>query len=139
MCRAFFRLSDLSHVNRRGAVLREVLPQTLTTGEVASAVKVPGEVDASKVLNVSVPVAFGATAPGPWPAFDPYAIVQFFAAASVTRFTSMVDPETATVPHVDVTYPAALAVVDGADHPEATTTAIAPSVGSPGTELEFAL
>jgi hypothetical protein len=44
---------------------------TLTAGEVASVVAVPVEVDCSEAVNVSVPVAGGALAPGPEPALDP--------------------------------------------------------------------
>jgi hypothetical protein len=43
----------------------------LTTGELASNVRAIGDVEASEVLKVSVPVVVGATAPGPWPDFDP--------------------------------------------------------------------
>ena len=58
--------------------------------------------------------------------------MQVAPAASVTAGTWIVMPETPTAPHVEAVNPALVPVVDGADQPEATVTAIRPALRPPG-------
>jgi hypothetical protein len=86
----------------------------------------PADVDFSCVVQVCAPVVDVAVAPGPLLAVDPYVIVNVLPAARVSDATVMVLPATLSVPALDVEYPAALAVVDGALQPLGTATVTAP-------------
>ena len=98
---------------------------TLTVGEDARAVDVPVAVDFSDTAKLDDPTAPGDTAElAPPPA--PYVTVRAELDARVTPLTVIVWPATLTVPLDAVVYPAVPAEVDGALHPDGTTTDTAP-------------
>src|SRR5436305_967003 len=86
-------------------------------GDEAMAVSVPPDVDFSCVGQVCAPVEDVAVAPGPPLAVEPYATVNVPPPAIVSDETVIVLPDTVSVPELEVVYPAAEPVVEGALQP----------------------
>src|SRR5919204_668922 len=86
----------------------------------------PPDVDLSCTCHVCAPVDDVAVAPGPPLPVLPYVIVNVLPAASVSDETVMVLPETVSEPALEVEYPAALDVVEGALQPLGTASVTAP-------------
>ena len=95
-------------------------------GDEEMLVSEPPDVEASCTCHVCAPVDDAAVAPGPPLAVEPYVIVNVLPAASVSDETVMVLPETLSVPALDIEYPAAEPVVDGALQPLGTASVTEP-------------
>src|SRR5690242_9155427 len=80
-------------------------------------VSVPADVDFSCVVHVWAPVDEVAVAPGPPLPVFPYVMVNVLPAARVSEETVIVLPATESVPALEVEYPAADPVVEGALQP----------------------
>src|SRR6266508_4754202 len=95
-------------------------------GEEPRLVSVPPEVDLCCACQVCAPVVEVAVAPGPPPAVEPYVIVKVAPPASVTLETVIVWLDAETLPVLDVVYPAAEPVVEGAFQPAGTASVTLP-------------
>ena len=91
-------LAFVNDPNESDGVDGAVVSLTVIEGDEPRFVSVPPEVDFSCACQVCDPVEFGAVAPGPPLAVDPYVIVKVFPPASVRLETVIVWPATATVP-----------------------------------------
>ena len=99
---------------------------TVMLGDDEMFVSEPADVDFSCVVHVCEPVLDVAVAPGPPLLVSPYVIVNVLPAAMVSDDTVIVPPATESVPALDVEYPAADDVVDGALQPAGTATVTEP-------------
>src|SRR5438132_13889439 len=95
-------------------------------GDAPSAVVGFEVVELSFAVHVTAPFAESALAPGPPPDLLPYVIVTVSFWFSVSPVTVITWPETPTVPALEVVYPAAVFVVDGADQLPGTVSEMLP-------------
>ena len=98
-------------------------------------VSTPAAVERCCICQVCAPVVAVAVAPAPPPAFEPYVIVAVAPPASVSAEMVIVCVAVATVPALDVVYPAATALVDGALQPVGTTSVTVPPLMPPAAAV----